>query len=387
VFYGTNRARTGDAKPATFYGGDRGDLELGHLDVTVPETHKYGELESESIFSIYTYVLGDEGRKKRYVLLQDVTPLGKDDFYSKLSAHVGDSPSNDVFLFVHGYNSSFEDAARRAAQLAYDLDFDGTPMLYSWPSQGSTAAYTVDEAVVRLSGQKMSRFLEDVVAQSGADRIHLIAHSMGNRAMIEALQSYIARQDAPQPEKAFGQIVFTAPDVDRDYFAEVIEVINKVANRVTLYASENDVALKSSRLLHGAPRAGQAGASMITHPGIDSIDMSAVEADLLGHTYFAANQGAIHDLFRLFWRGEPPSMRCGMNADQNRARFWSFKADECKGADLLQASVLVKRFGKAARERVRARIAAITDRDGDSTKKEWQQILERLNGLLAEDRP
>ena len=29
----------------------------------------------------------------------------------------------DVLVFVHGYNVGFEDAARRAAQLAYDLNF------------------------------------------------------------------------------------------------------------------------------------------------------------------------------------------------------------------------------------------------------------------------
>lgn len=386
VFYGTNRARTGEVKAARFYGRERGDVELGYLDVSIPETHNYGELESQSRWSIYTYVLGEEAKKKRYVLLLKIEPLAEENFYAELHDHIQSSPSDDVFIFVHGYSASFEDAARRVAQLAYDLDFDGTPMMYSWPSQGTTAAYTVDEAAVQIGGRKMSRFIEDVVARSGADRIHLIAHSMGNRALIEALETFIARRKSAEPEKIFDQIVFTAPDVDRDYFVEVIENISRFAERVTLYASDNDVALQWSKIWHGAPRAGMAGETIVTSPGLDTIDMSAVEADMLGHSYFAASQGAIHDLFRLFWRGEPPRERCGMGESSNKqASFWLFNADNCKGTDLLEASVLLKRFGQGARARVKARIDALSERASESAKQEWLQILDRLDSLLAAD--
>lgn len=335
---------------------------------------------------MFTVNLGEQARKQRYVLLVDVTPLDKENFYAQLGQYIGAAPSKDVFVFIHGYNSSFEDAARRAAQLAYDLDFDGTPMMYSWPSRASTSAYTVDEAVVHLSGQKLSHFLEDVVANSGAERIHLIAHSMGNRALIEALQALNARLDPAQRNAPFDQVIFTAPDVDRDYFLEVFDTIRKLADRVTLYASDNDVALQSSKILHGAPRAGQAGASMITHENLDSIDMSAVEADLLGHTYFAVNEGAIHDLFRLFWRNESPGLRCGMQGDRNRADVWTFQADGCKGSELMQASVLLKKFGDSAPALVQARIEELNDQDGDSSVQEWKKILDRLNELLAADK-
>jgi esterase/lipase superfamily enzyme len=383
VFYGTNRARSGDPKPAAFYSGDRGELEVGYLDVSVPETHKYGELETESQWSIHPYILGEEGRKQRYVLLVDLKPLGTTEFQGKLRENIDSSPSRDVFVFVHGFNLSFEDAARRAAQLAYDIDFDGTPMMYSWPSQGSTAAYTVDEAVVRLSGRKMSRFLEDIVMESGADRIHLIAHSMGNRALIEALQSYATRRSPDRGQRPFDQVVFTAPDVDRDYFVEVFDGIQNMAERITLYASNNDIALQSSSLLHGAPRAGQTGEQIVTHAKLDSIDMSGVEADVLGHTYFAANQGVILDLFSLFWRGEAPSQRCGMVSDQGGSGAWAFDARACEGADRRHANVLLKRFGPTVLSVVEKRLAATADADDESSRQEWTQILDRLNEMLA----
>jgi esterase/lipase superfamily enzyme len=384
VFYGTDRKTTGSLKPAEFYGAERGDLQYGYLDVTIPAAHQEAELETRSQWDMYTLFMGEAGLRSRFVLLDEVTPLARDGFIGALRKQIKEAPSKEVFIFVHGYNSTFEDAARRCAQLAYDLDFDGTPMMYSWASAGSATAYTKDEATVQSSGMKMAQMLDDVVAQSGAERIHLIAHSMGNRALIEALQSYLANRESSKRQHIFDQIVFTAPDVDRDYFVGAIKSLSGAAARVTLYASDTDLALQSSQILHDAPRAGLAGIHVISLPGIDTIDMSAVPADSLGHNYFAANAGAIYDLFRLFWSGDPPPMRCGMNGGKTGALLsvWLFNVDVCKGDDLLEAGVMLKRFGAQARAQVQANILALTD---PTQKQQWLLILKRLDGLLAPD--
>jgi len=380
VFYGTNRAPTGDLKPAEYYGKARGDLQYGYLDVTIPQVHQEAALETQPRWT--EYVLDAGAAQRRYVLLQKVMPLAKDAFLRELQLQVKASPSKDVFIFVHGFNNTFEDAARRAAQMAYDLDFDGTPLLYSWPSQGSATAYAVDEAAVGISGRKMAEFLENVVAQSGAARVHILAHSMGNRALLEALQTYLAKRAPENRKHIFGQIVFTAPDVDRDYFTDAIEPLRSAADRITLYASNNDYALRSSQFLHGAPRAGTAGDVIVRLAGLDTIDMSAVPADALGHTYFAANAGAIFDIFRLLWRGDAPPQRCGMSDRKvgGPLAVWVFNADACKGDDMLEAGVMVKRFGELAKARVIESMSTLTD---PSEKQEWTLVLKRLDGLLS----
>ncbi|HWY97115.1 MAG TPA: alpha/beta hydrolase [Steroidobacteraceae bacterium] len=385
VFYGTNRAPTGDLKPALFYGKGRGELQYGYLNVTIPQIHKEAELETQPRWAEYTFVLSEASMRRRYVLLDQVTPLAKDDFVRALRQQIKDSPSKDLFIFVHGFNNTFEDAARRAAQMAYDLDFDGTPILYSWPSQGFVVAYTADEAAVGISGRKLADFLETVVSQSGAQRIHVLAHSMGNRALIEAMQTYLAKRAPNERQHIFGQIVFTAPDVDRDYFIDAIDSLRGTAERVTLYASDNDHALHYSQFVHGAPRAGTAGDVIIKLAGLDTIDMSAVPADILGHSYFAANSGAIYDIFRILWRGDPPPQRCGMSKpkDGGTLTVWSYNADACKGDEMLEAGVMLKRFGDLARERVMANMSALTDPSQKQQKIEWQLILDRLNGLLT----
>jgi esterase/lipase superfamily enzyme len=382
VFYGTNRAPTHETKPAQFYGGARGDLQYGSLDVTIPRIHQEAQLETQPRWVEYTFSADQAAMRTQYVLLDKVTPLEKSEFVRQLHQQISESRFKDVFIFVHGYNNTFEDAARRTAQMAYDLDFDGTPMLYSWPSQGSATAYAVDEAAVGISGRRLADFLETVVTLSGAQRIHLIAHSMGNRALIEALQTYLAKRAPENRQHIFGQLVFTAPDVDRDYFTDAIPSLTGAAERVTLYASDNDYALRTSQFVHGAPRAGTAGDDVIVRlAGLDSIDMSSVPADALGHSYFAANSGAIYDIFRLLWRGDPPPQRCGMSNRKTSSSLtvWWFNADACKGGDMLEAGVMLKRFGDLARQQVLANISALTD---PSQQHEWKLVLTRLDGLL-----
>jgi hypothetical protein len=205
---------------------------------------------------------------------------------------------------------------------------------------------------------------------------------MGNRALIEALQTYLAKRAPNQRQNIFGQVVFTAPDVDRDYFIDAIGTLRGSAERVTLYASDNDHALQSSQYFNGAPRAGTAGQYIIRMLGLDTIDMSAVPADMLGHNYFAANDGALFDMFRLLWRGDPPPRRCGMNdyKEGGPVPFWRFDASVCKGDEMLEAGLLLKRFGALARARVEANMSSVTDA---SQKQQWALILQRLDSLIA----
>jgi hypothetical protein len=59
---------------------------------------------------------------------------------------------------------------------------------------------------------------------------------------------------------------------------------------------------------------------------------------------------------------------------------WVFNADACKGDDLLEAGVMLKRFGDLARARVMENMATLTD---PSEKQQWQQVLRQLDGLLG----
>ena len=140
VFYATDRKEGDGKKPASSYGGDRGTITYGTCDVTVPKDHRVGEIESPSFIR-----LEFSENPAKHVILANVEKQSATDFYRDVGTKVAASKGKSAFIFVHGYNVTFEDAARRTAQMSYDLKFDGAPVFFSWPSQGTYLGYTVDE--------------------------------------------------------------------------------------------------------------------------------------------------------------------------------------------------------------------------------------------------
>lgn len=330
IYYATDRARTGDTDPDNFYGGERGELELGTATVSIPPHHVPGNIERPSI---WTLEFSED--PARHVVLRAVTPGEREAVFAEMRSQLAETGSESAFVFVHGFNVPFNEAAQRTAQMAYDMDFDGLPILYSWPSRASVLSYIADTAVVNLSGRRLLTFLEDVVARSGAKRIHLIAHSMGNRALTDALELFALRHEDEPP--AFDQVVFAAPDLDAGLFAAMAQTIRGAAQRLTLYASDKDWALAVSRKLHGdAARAGQGGRRILQVAAVDSIDMTSVGEDMLMHSYYANNPSALSDILSLFWRDAPPEDRCGMKQSTGEfGAYWQYVPDECDSSALL----------------------------------------------------
>jgi len=223
-------------------------------------------------------------------------------------------------LFIHGFNVSFEDAAYRTAQIAYDLRFDGVAMMYSWPSAGSAQDYLHDEATIDQSAEYLAQFLAGVHAKSGAAHIHVIVHSMGNRAMLEAMQILKLQQTAPGA--IIDQVVFAAPDVDADTFAQSLHRCGDIARHCTLYGSSDDEAIKASEKIHGFNRAGEGGARLLLTTGVDSIDASGVDTSLLGHSYIGECVNVIDDI-QLLIAGTPPPRRLYSHARQGLP-YWTF---------------------------------------------------------------
>jgi len=337
VYYATDRARSGASHPARFYGGARGDrLELGIATVTIPDSHVAGQVERPSIWR-----LEFRASASRHILLESVHPMDPDSYFSRLRGEFEEDPGRDLLVFIHGYNTSFEYAAQRTAQMVHDMANGTVPVLFSWPSRDTTIGYTADSAVVRLSGRRLARFLEDLVLQSGAQSINVIGHSMGNQALTDALEIMALKRDArPGDSPVLDQVMFAAPDVDADLFAVMAETFAPLARRMTLYASSTDLALVSSRKLHGsAPRAGLGGPLLLSHPGFDSIDMTSLGDDMLAHNYFSNDSSALVDMMTLFWQDVPPNRRCGLtlreSAESGDGKMFEYREGTCPSNDLI----------------------------------------------------
>ena len=300
VFYATDRAEVAEGFSLSYLGTKttKGSLAYGSCEVSIPDTHTIAEIERPSIWKLEFHA-----DPEKHMILQKVESEQKDRFFRNVSTSVSASPAKEAFVFVHGYNVSFEDAAIRTAQLAYDFGFKGAPIFYSWPSEGRLLGYFADEKSVADTVGDLKQFLQDVATRSGATTVHLIAHSMGNRALLAAV-SELASDARFKSFGTFSSLVLAAPDVDRETFTNQVAQIRKPRSRITLYVSDRDQALTAShRLFHMAPRAGEGGSHVLVLPGVDTIDVSKQSMDALGHSYYGDNRNVVLDLLE-FLKGK-----------------------------------------------------------------------------------
>ncbi|MDD5723734.1 MAG: alpha/beta fold hydrolase [Syntrophales bacterium] len=320
VFFATDRNLTGSGKPDEMFGVERSDLRYGICDVSIPRDHRMGELESPSIWKLEFR----EDPAKHLVLLS-VLVQPKDQYFTDLAARVRASEKASAFLFIHGYNVAFKDAARRTAQISYDLSFDGAPVFYSWPSQGTTPGYTVDEQNIEWAQANLKGFLEDFFNRSEAQNVYLIAHSMGNRALTRAVASLLTEK--PSLRQRLKEIILTAPDIDAEVFKrDIAPALTRSGRPITLYASSEDLALIASKKVHGSPRAGDSREGLVVMPGIETIDATGTDTSLLGHSYFAETRSVLSDIFYLIKNDQRAEQRFGLEkVDAQAGTYWVFK--------------------------------------------------------------
>ena len=291
-------------KHGVTYTAERGSLVRGVCEVTVPDSHQRGLVERPSLLK---FEVAEDQTK--HIVLTEATELSGGEFNRQLANLVSQSSNQDLLVFIHGYNVDFESAVQRTAQIAVDLPFEGVPVCYSWPSQGTLVGYTIDENNSAWTTSHLRSFLLELADESGAKSINVVAHSMGNRAMTAAMQQIQWQMDKDD-SKPFDRVVLAAPDVDADQFRrDFANPLLNVANHVTLYASSDDQALIASKTVHGHPRAGESGDSLVVFPGIETIDVSGIDLSLLGHSYYGDNESMLRDLYELVRVGLPAAKR------------------------------------------------------------------------------
>ncbi|AHB49703.1 hypothetical protein W911_17005 [Hyphomicrobium nitrativorans NL23] len=333
VYYGTDRAER-STKDRLDYGTDRGRrLELGRALVTVPKAHREPLIERPWAIRVFNITLYEEAEDpNRHFTMQEVKTLSEEDFLTVVRERLAASKryKDHAFIFVHGYNTSFDYAIYRTAQIAYDLKFDGAPFAYSWPSGGGIASYTYDRESSGQAEPYLREFMEMVINKTGAKSVSVIAHSMGNQPTLQVLREL--RRSKPDDVR-ISQVILAAPDVDRDNFENIARELKGLASGVTLYAAGNDRALIVSRNFYGGiPRAGDVPVTgPLVLPGIDTIDVTAASMDSLGlnHSGYAENNALLDDIAVLIERGiRPPKLRTPRleEVTTDRGAYWRFPA-------------------------------------------------------------
>jgi esterase/lipase superfamily enzyme len=343
VLFGTSRreeqqADASNRRRLTFGTTSAQGLLLGSATVTIPTIRARGDIPRPGINIIGVRIGFDSWEDPaKHFTIQRLERLTKEDFKRSVDDRIGKSSKykGQALVFVHGFNTSFDDALFRTAQISHDLEFDGATFSFSWPSQGSLLGYAHDTEMSQGSGRWLLEFLALVTKETKATTINLIAHSVGNRTVLDAIARATQHLDvAGRSGLQLGEIIFAAPDVPRDEFVEGIERARKVAKGgITLYASSKDWALQISRMLRLSPDLVRAGDIPPTGPiveaGIDTIDVSEASGSMfvLNHTTFAERRHLVRDMGFLFQSGiRPPDVRSPIFMPVNNPpqTFWKY---------------------------------------------------------------
>ncbi len=264
--------------------------QRGYVDVSIPTRREIGEVPRPELIRFELVV-----DSTRHFQLAAIQPSSDADFYARLQEIIGGDPAQSAFVFVHGFHNTFEDAAFRTAQIAHDMNFTGAPVFFSWPSQGAVMDYLTDAKNVETTVVHLRAFLEELHRESGAERIHLIAHSMGSRALAQAVEGMDGRF---LDGNKFDQLVFAAPDIARDLLEQKILTLARIVKGVTLYASAHDSALRLSRALQGEneqsyQRAGETYPAPMVAPPMQTVDVSNAST---GHSYISDSALMLEDM-------------------------------------------------------------------------------------------
>ncbi len=263
--------------------------------MTIPPGHRAGSIEAP---------LWGQANGKNDVVLAGERELDGDEFRAELASHVSGrvGVNRDILVFVHGFNTSFDDARSRAAQIVADARFGGVAVLFTWPSRSELFGYVSDKDSATASRDALQALLHDLGQTPGVGKIHVLAHSMGGWLSMEALRESAIAGDRTLSGH-LGDVILASPDIDMDVFASQMARI-RPAN-VTVFATPNDKALSlSSVLASSRQRVGALDASKpedreeIEALGAKVVDITAyADADrFISHAVYADSPEVLNQI-------------------------------------------------------------------------------------------
>jgi esterase/lipase superfamily enzyme len=299
----TTRQR--DDRPGTLFNGDRASAtDYAQLTVSIPPNHQQGEIE---------WATTPPGDPNVDFVVRDERYLDGDKaFVQALNAQLALRPpgTRNVFLFVHGFNTMFAEAVYRGVQLAHDSKAPGVPVLFTWASRGNATAYVYDLNSSTAARDGLEHTLR-LLLRSNAEKVNVLAHSMGNWVTVEAFRQIKISGDLP-PASRLGAVVLAAPDIDIDVFKAQLRRFGKPQKPFYVVLSRDDRALFLSRTIAGGvTRVGDtADTAELAALGATVIDLSDVKADdPTNHDKFVQLASVAPELRPMLARGINPGHR------------------------------------------------------------------------------
>jgi esterase/lipase superfamily enzyme len=283
----TRRGESGAAARAASTDGTHFSLDI----MTIPPGHRPGSIEEP---------MWGAANPRDDIVVAHERQLDPDEFRAEFASHISGriGVNRDVLVFVHGFNTSFEEARDRAAQIVADSRFGGVAVLFTWPTKQELFGYVSDKDSATASRDALQSLLQEISATPGVGKVHVLAHSMGGWLAMEALRQESISGDHDLGGH-LGQVMLAAPDIDFAVFAEQMSHIRPA--KVTVFATANDKALSlSSVIAQSRLRVGAINPSnpedreKLERLGAKVYDLSSVSDGFIDHAAYADAPDVLH---------------------------------------------------------------------------------------------
>lgn len=309
-------------KPGARFGNNvDAKVRWGRCLVSVPSNRAVGDVPVPAEFLIEW---GED--PEVHFILEAETSLEFSECAAEIRREAKAEEPNEILLFVHGYNVPFEAVAKRTAQLKVDLEIDGPAFFFSWPSYGREVLYSWDETNAEVSHPGFTEMLTSLTTAFPHSKLHLIAHSMGNRVVMNSLCRIRSRPEDKFPG-TLTTLILAAPDIDRTKFkVDMQHAVELWDLPLTLYVSNRDRALGLSSLSHSRERLGSSLPDVMLAKGMQSVDASRIETDFLGHGYFANSSTLLADITQIIKERRFAESRPGLREMKlDQGRYWEIQ--------------------------------------------------------------
>jgi esterase/lipase superfamily enzyme len=354
ILFATDRDPAGSGDMERYYANRRGYLlRLGEAVIA----HGDGRFTWEKVRRISlererkeTYRLRVGAVEEMGILAESASPLvnpsllpadgeaGGVEFAAAVSRKLARSGSRDIVVYVHGYKVPFENPLLVAAELWHFMGYDGLFIPYSWPSTPRTLAYFSDIETTSLSAHYLRLFIKHLIERTDAEHIHLLGYSAGTRLVIDALSMLAIDGPPGAGETRIGEVILVGSDYDTGLFgAALTNGMLEVTDRISVYLSGIDRALRFSSFLFGRERLGEIlDRDMPEHIRAllqqreDVVLIEVTDAENAGahngHAYFRASPWVSSDILATLAYGLGPAERGLVLADP-KLPIWSYPSD------------------------------------------------------------
>ena len=343
AYFATNRNRNAGGFGNGFHNDDPKEIRLGTVELTKSD----GAWQASTIKTFPERSRATEGDRRAR---REWSQLGSTTGFQTIRDAGIQNGTSDILVFIHGAGNSFTDAAVTAALMAEQYSEPEAPVcpfFFSYPANGSSDPlnYLADRDDADLSGFAMARsfgklvdfLIARKVATNCGQRIHLLAHSLGNFALRKAVTT-IDTNPSYRSLRLFDTVFLAHADEDEDTLvhADKMRHLTRLTDRIVVYYDRTDKLLRLSDTVH-MNRLGQTGPDPFPGPVVNGCEIAAVDCsetafdvspDRQRHRHYVAARAVIDDI-RAVMRNKAPSGRTPLDNEG----FFRLSANELPAAD------------------------------------------------------